>query len=77
MAQRKIHLVYDGDNLRLMGAVSKAVQDGGSQVLGIIPKTLVEANFIGKTNGGEKNISSMSERLIEMINHADAFIALP
>ena len=44
--------------------------------MGIIPKTLAEANLIGKTNGEEKIISSMSERLTEMINHADAFIAL-
>ena len=56
-----------------MGAVSKAVPDGGSQVLGIIPKTLAEANLIRKTNGKEKIVSSMSERLTEMINHADAF----
>ena len=35
MAHRKIHLVYGGGSLRLMGAVSKAVQEGGSQVLGI------------------------------------------
>ena len=77
MAQRKIHLVYGGGDLGLMGAVSKAAQDGGSQVLGIIPRTLEEANLIGKKNSEEKIVSSMSERLTEMINHADAFIALP
>ena len=77
MAHRKIHLVYGGGDLGLMGAVSKAVQEGGSQVLGIIPRTLTETNLIGKTNGEEKIVSSMSERLTEMINHADAFIALP
>ena len=76
MAQRKIHLVYGGGDLGLMGAVSKAAQDRGSQVLGIIPKTLAEENLIEKINGEEKIISSMSERLTEMINHADAFIAL-
>ena len=77
MAQRKIHLVYGSGNLGLMGAVSKAVQDVGSQVLGIIPKTLAEANLVGKMSGEEKIILSMSERFTEMINHADAFIALP
>ena len=40
MTHRKIHLVYGGGSLGLMGAISKAAQDGGSQVLGIIPKTL-------------------------------------
>ena len=29
MAQRKMHLVYGGGNLGLMGYVSKAVQEGG------------------------------------------------
>ena len=77
MAQRKIHLVYGSGDLGLMGAVSKAAQDGGSQVLGIIPRALAKANLIGKTNGEEKIVSSMSERLTEMINDADAFIALP
>ena len=44
MAQRKIHLVYGGGSLGLLGAVSKDVQEGGSQVFGIIPRTLAEAN---------------------------------
>ena len=72
-----MHLVYGGGDLSLIGVVSRAVRDGGSQVLGIILKTLVNENLIGKTNGEEYIVSGMSERLIEMINHVDAFIALP
>ena len=77
MAKRKMHLVNGGGNLGLMGHVSKAVQDIGGQVLGIIPKPLADEGLIGKINGEEIIVSGMSERLIEMINHADAFIALP
>jgi uncharacterized protein (TIGR00730 family) len=77
MAERKMHLVYGGGNLGLMGCISKAVQDGGRQVLGIIPKTLADESIIGKTNGEIYIVSGMSERITEMINHADAFIALP
>ena len=55
MAQRKIHLVYGGGDLGLMGAVSKAAQDGGSQVLGIIPKTLAEAKPHRKNKRRRKN----------------------
>lgn len=77
LAERKMHLVYGGGNLGLMGAVSKAAADGGSQVLGIIPKTLADADLIDKTNGEELIVSSMSDRIVEMINHSDAFIALP
>ena len=77
LAERKMHLVYGGGNLGLMGAVSKAAADGGSQVLGIIPKALADADLIDKTNGEELIVSSMSDRIVEMNNHSDAFIALP
>ena len=39
LAERKIHLVYGGGSLGLMGSVSIAVFLGGSQVLGVIPKS--------------------------------------
>ena len=77
MAKRKIHLVYGGGNLGLMGAVSNAVNEGGSQVLGIILKPFNNEILIGKTNGEKYILSGMSERFTKMINHADAFIALP
>jgi hypothetical protein len=77
LAERKIHLVYGGGSLGLMGSVSIAVFLGGSQVLGVIPKALAEGDIIGKTVGEELQVSTMSERLSVMFNHADAFIALP
>ena len=77
LAERNMHLIYGGGNLGLMGIVSKTVNDGGSPVLGIIPKSLAEANLIGPSNGEELLVPGMSERLVEMINRADAFIALP
>ena len=77
MAEKNMHLIYGGGNLGLMGTISKAVHDRGSSVLGIIPKPLAEANLIGPSNGEELIVPGMSERLVEMINRADAFIALP
>ena len=77
MAEKNMHLIYGGGNLGLMGTISKAVHDRGSSVLGIIPKPLAEANLIGPSNGEELIVPGMSERLAEMINRADAFIALP
>ena len=44
--------------------------------MGIIPKPLAEANLIGPSNREELIVQSMSERLVEMINRAGAFIAL-
>ena len=77
LAERKIHLVYGGGNLGLMGGVSRAVFLGGSQVLGVVPKTLAQGDIIGKTIGEELQVSTMSDRMNTMFNHADAFIALP
>ena len=77
MAERNMHLVYGGGNLGLMGSISKAVQDGGGHVLGIIPKPLADEHLIGPTNGDERLVSGMPEQIHEMINTADAFIALP
>ena len=71
-----MHLVYSGGNLGLMGNISKAVQDGGGHVLGIIPKPLADDKLIGPTNGDERIVSSIPEQIQEIINTADAFIAL-
>ena len=77
LAERKIHLVYGGGSLGLIGGVSIAVFLGGSQILGVIPKALAEGDIIGKTIGEELHVSTISERLSVMFNHVDAFIALP
>jgi hypothetical protein len=77
LAERKIHLVYGGGSLGLMGGVSIAAFLGGSQVLGVVPKVLAKEDLLGKTIGEELQVSTMSERLNTMFKHADAFIALP
>lgn len=77
MVAKKMHLVYAGGNSGLMGIIARTVQEGGNQVLGIVPKTLADDAIIGKTVGEKLIVSSMSEQISEMIKHADAFIALP
>jgi hypothetical protein len=77
LAERKIHLMYGGGSLGLMGDVSIAAFLGGSQVFGVVPKALTKGDIIGKIIGGELHVSTMSDRLNAMFNHADAFIALP
>jgi hypothetical protein len=77
LATRKIHLVYGGGSLGLMGGVSIAVFLGGSQVLGVVPKALAKGDIIGKIIEEELQISTMSDRMNVMFNHANAFIALP
>jgi len=77
LAERKIHLVYGGGSLGLMGGVSIAVFLGGSQVLGVVPKALAKGDIIGKTIGEELQVSTMFDQMNALFNHADAFIALP
>jgi uncharacterized protein (TIGR00730 family) len=59
-----------------MGGVSIAVFLEGSQVLGVVPKALAKGAIIGRTIRDELQVSTMSDRLNAMFNHADAFIAL-
>ena len=57
--------------------MSIAVFLGGSQVLGVVLKALAKGDIIGKIIGEELQVSTMSDRMNAMFNHADAFIALP
>ena len=61
LAERKIHLVYGGGSLGLMGGVSKAAFLEGSQVLGVVPKALAQRDIIGKTIEEELQVSTMSD----------------
>jgi hypothetical protein len=61
LAERKIHLVYGGGSLGLIGGVSIAVFLEGSQVLGGVPKALAKEDLLGKTIGEELQVSIMSD----------------
>ncbi|KAK9218315.1 hypothetical protein WN943_006952 [Citrus x changshan-huyou] len=74
---RKLHLVYGG-NQGLSKMVSEAAFIRGSQVLGIIPRVLKPLGSSSNSSTGEELVvSGMQERIIEMLNHADAFSFLP
>ncbi|KAK9195423.1 hypothetical protein WN943_003544 [Citrus x changshan-huyou] len=78
IAARKLHLVYGGGNRGLSKMVSEAAFIRGSQVLGIIPRVLKPLGSSSDSLTGEELVvSGMQERIIEMLNHADAFIFLP
>ncbi|MQM02593.1 hypothetical protein Taro_035367 [Colocasia esculenta] len=77
LVERRINLVYGGGSIGLMGDVAKVVGDGGCQVLGVIPRTLMQKELTGATVGEVKVVSDMHERKAEMARQADAFIALP
>ncbi|XVF07359.1 hypothetical protein REPUB_Repub06bG0131500 [Reevesia pubescens] len=77
LAGRKIHLVYGGGSLGLMGCVATAAHLRGSKVLGVIPRALATGNITGKTVRDEILVSCIHERINIMIANADTFITLP
>ncbi|KAI3472759.1 hypothetical protein Pfo_031024 [Paulownia fortunei] len=77
LAQRKIHLVYGGGSLGLMGSVAISAYVGGVKVLGVVPKSLTVQNITGMTIGDELKVSHIQDRIPNMLNNADAFIILP
>ena len=75
---RKLHLVYRRGDRGLQKLVSEAAYIRGSQVLGIIPRVLKPlCCFSDSPTGEELVVSSVQERITEMLNHADAFIFIP
>ncbi|KAH7685858.1 Cytokinin riboside 5'-monophosphate phosphoribohydrolase LOG protein [Dioscorea alata] len=77
LVMKNINLVYGGGNIGLMGLISQTVFNGGRQVLGIIPKALMDKEITGVTIGEVKPVENMHQRKAEMARNADVFIAMP
>jgi len=76
IAAQGLGLIYGASNLGLMGAVAKSVLDGGSDVIGIMPK--VFDGRVQHPNLTELIITdTMHQRKAKMFDLADGFIALP
>ena len=76
LAENRIGLVFGGGSIGLMGEIAAAVLDNGGEVVGIIPKFLVNREHAMKR--GEMVVThDMHERKQLMFEHADAFVALP
>jgi uncharacterized protein (TIGR00730 family) len=77
LVDRGLDLVYGGGGIGLMGVIAAAVDAGGRDVLGIIPRALEPKNLSGVTYGRVMVVESMPERKRLMAQHSDAFIAMP
>jgi uncharacterized protein (TIGR00730 family) len=77
LAERKLHLVYGGGALGMMGALADAVLEHGGQVTGVIPHGLARAEFEHPRLTALHRVETMHERKALMERLADAFIALP
>ncbi len=77
LAERGIGIVYGGARVGLMGALADAALAAGGEVIGVIPRALIERE-IGHTGLTELRIvESMHERKALMAELADGFVALP
>src|SRR6201984_3781163 len=77
LAENGVRLVYGGGSIGLMGAVATSVLDHGGTVTGIIPDFLtIRENALRRVQ--EMIVTpDMHERKRLMIEHSDAFVALP
>jgi uncharacterized protein (TIGR00730 family) len=77
LARQGIGLVYGGGNVGLMGAVADGALSQSGEVIGVIPKSLMEKEL---GHGGVTElhvVTSMHERKQLMVDLSDGFIALP
>jgi uncharacterized protein (TIGR00730 family) len=77
LVARNISIVCGGGKVGLMGALADAALRQGGEVIGVIPRVLVEKE-VGHTGLTKlKIVESMHERKALMAQLADGFIAMP
>ena len=76
-ARRGIGLVYGGGNVGLMGVVADAALASGGEVVGVIPRPLVDRELAHARLTQLIVVDSMHERKRRMHDLSDGFIALP
>jgi len=77
LVRRGIGLVYGGACVGLMGILADEVLARGGEVIGVIPKALVDREIAHRGVTDLRVVESMHERKATMAGLADAFIALP
>ncbi len=77
LAERGIGLVYGAGGFGLMGAVSQGALDAGGEVIGVIPRSMVEREWGRHDLTALHVVETMHERKALMAEFADAFLCLP
>jgi len=77
IAARGFGLVYGGANVGLMGLLADAALQGGADVIGVIPSSLVRVEIAHQGLTTLDVVETMHERKARMVELADGFIALP
>lgn len=77
LAERGIGLVYGAGGYGLMGRVSQGAIDGGGEVIGVIPRFMIEREWGREDLSELRVVETMHERKAMMAELADAFLCLP
>lgn len=77
LAAHRLGLVYGGASVGLMGTLADATLAAGGEVVGVIPRSLVDMEVAHEGLQELRIVSSMHERKAVMADLADAFVALP
>lgn len=77
LAQHNIELVYGGADVGIMGLIADEVLNAGGNVIGVMPRALVEKEVAHHGLSKLYVVESMHERKAKMAELSDGFIALP
>lgn len=77
LAEEGVGIVYGGATVGLMGMVADAALAAGGEVIGVIPRHLVDREIAHEGLSELRVVTSMHERKALMADLADGFVALP
>jgi uncharacterized protein (TIGR00730 family) len=77
LVRRGVGLVYGGASVGLMGVVANAVMAAGGEVIGVLPKVLVDREVAHPKLTKLHVVGSMHERKQLMSELSDGFVAMP
>jgi len=77
MARQGIGLVFGGGHIGLMGVLADAMLADGGEVIGVIPRALVDRELAHPGVRAMHIVESMHQRKALMADLSDGFVALP
>ena len=76
-ARRGLGIVYGGGSVGLMGSMADAALAAGGEVIGVIPRIMIEEERGHHALSELIPVDTMHERKARMADLSDAFVALP
>lgn len=77
LARRNVGVVYGGGRVGLMGALADGALGAGGEVIGVIPRTLVDRELAHPEATRMHVVETLHERKALMADLSDGFVALP